>query len=29
LSGTAAPQFQNLTTDFWLQGITTGLKYQF
>ena len=29
LSGAAAPQFQNVTTNFWLQGITAGLKYQF
>jgi len=29
LSGTAAPQFKSVTTDFWTQGLTAGLKYQF
>jgi len=29
LTGPASPQFQSVITDFWLQGITTGLKYQF
>ena len=29
LTGAAAPHFQSLTSDFWLQGITAGLKYQF
>lgn len=29
LSGPASPQFQSVITDFWLQGITTGVKYQF
>jgi hypothetical protein len=29
LTGAAAPHFQSVTSDFWLQGMTTGLKYQF
>ena len=29
LSGAASPQFQSVISDFWLQGITAGLKYQF
>ena len=29
LTGAAAPQFQSVITDFWTQGLTGGLKYQF
>lgn len=29
LTGPAAPQFQSVITDFWVQGLTAGLKYRF